>query len=61
LIIGLPVAPKETVDLLRREADHVEVVTAPSLSFNSVGQNYQSFEAVGDGNIIENMIHRNLL
>jgi putative phosphoribosyl transferase len=61
LIIGLPVAPKETVELLRREADHVEVVTTPSLSFNSVGQYYQSFEAVGDGNIIENMIHRNLL
>jgi predicted phosphoribosyltransferase len=41
LIIGLPVAPKETVELLRRESDHVEVVTAPSLSFSSVGQYYQ--------------------
>jgi putative phosphoribosyl transferase len=30
LIIGLPVAPKETVELLRREADHIEVVTTPS-------------------------------
>jgi putative phosphoribosyl transferase len=61
LIIGLPVAPKETVELLRREADYVEVVTTPSLSFNSVGQYYQSFEAVGDGNVIEIMRRRNLL
>jgi putative phosphoribosyl transferase len=38
LIIGLPVAPKETVELLRRESDYVEVVTAPSSFFNSVGQ-----------------------
>lgn len=61
LIIGLPVAPKETVELLRREADHVEVITTPSLSFNSVGQYYQSFEAVGDGSVIEIMRRRNLL
>ena len=46
LIIALPVAPKETVELLRREADHIEVVTAPSSFFSSVGQYYQSFEAV---------------
>ena len=61
LIIGLPVAPKETVELLRREADHVEVIITPSLSFNTVGQYYQSFEAVGDWSVIEIMRRRNLL
>lgn len=29
LIIALPVDPKETKDLLRREADHLEVITIP--------------------------------
>jgi predicted phosphoribosyltransferase len=61
LIIGLPVAPKETVELLRREADHIEVVTAPSSFFNSVGQYYRSFEAVSDENVIEIMKNRKLL
>jgi putative phosphoribosyl transferase len=58
LIIALPVAPKETVELLKREADHVEVVTTPSAFFNSVGQYYQSFEAVGDEKVIEIMKNR---
>jgi putative phosphoribosyl transferase len=60
LIIGLPVVPKQTVDLLRREADHIEVVTAPSSFFNSVGQYYQSFEPVNDEKVIEIMQNRNL-
>jgi putative phosphoribosyl transferase len=61
LIIALPVAPKETVELLKREADHVEVVTTPSSFFNSVGQYYRSFEAVGDEKVIEIMKNRRLL
>jgi putative phosphoribosyl transferase len=61
LIIGLPVAPRETVELLKEEADHVEVVTAPSLFFNSVGQYYQSFEAVSDEKVTEIMKSRKLL
>jgi putative phosphoribosyl transferase len=61
LIIALPVAPKQTVELLRREADHVEVVTAPSLFFNSVGQYYQSFEPIEDEMVICIMKSRNLL
>jgi predicted phosphoribosyltransferase len=60
LIIGLPVVPKQTVDLLKREADHIEVVTAPSSFFNSVGQYYQSFEPVNDEKVIEIMQNRNL-
>jgi putative phosphoribosyl transferase len=53
LIIALPVAPKETVNsLLRKEADHVEVIAKPSF-FNSVGQYYQNFEPVSDEKVID--------
>jgi hypothetical protein len=39
LIIAIPVAPNDTVDLLKEEADHVEVMISPSTySFRSVGQ-----------------------
>jgi predicted phosphoribosyltransferase len=52
LIIALPVAPKDTVDsLLRKEADHVEVIAKPSF-FNSVAQYYQKFEPVDDEKVI---------
>ena len=61
LVIGLPVATKETVVLLQKEADHVEVVTAPSSNFNSVGQYYRSFESVSDEKVREIMKKRNLL
>ena len=55
LIIALPVAPKETVELLRKESavDHVEVITAPSSFFNSVGQFYQNFQPVSDEQVVE--------
>jgi len=33
LIIALPVASKDTVKLLKQEADVVEVVTSPSANF----------------------------
>ena len=48
LIIALPVAPKDTVKLLKAEADIVEVVTSPSTHFYSVGQYYQDFKPVED-------------
>ena len=53
LIIAVPVAPRDTVNnLLRKEADYVEVVTKPSF-FSSVGQYYQNFEPVNDEKVIE--------
>jgi putative phosphoribosyl transferase len=59
LIIAIPVAPKETSNLLKNEADHVEVITSPSTSnFKSVGQYYQSFEPVTDERVI-NIMKRN--
>jgi putative phosphoribosyl transferase len=48
LIIALPVAPKDIVKLLKREADLVEVVTSPSSHFHAVGQYYQDFKPVED-------------
>jgi putative phosphoribosyl transferase len=48
LIIALPVAPKDTVILLKKEADIVEVVTSPSSHFHAVGQYYHDFRPVED-------------
>ena len=55
LIIAIPVAPRDTVtNLLRNEADHIEVVMKPSF-FSSVGQYYKNFEAVNDEKVIDIM------
>ena len=59
LIIAIPVAPKQTKELLKREADHIEVITSPSTSnFKSVGQYYQSFEPVTDEQVIQIMMRK---
>jgi putative phosphoribosyl transferase len=60
LIIAVPVAPRQTVALLRGEADVVEVITSPS-NFKTVGQFYQNFIPVTHGQVIEIMQNRNLL
>jgi putative phosphoribosyl transferase len=56
-IIAIPVAPKDTVNLLKREnIDHLEVITSPPASnFKSVGQYYQSFEPVTDEQVMKIM------
>jgi putative phosphoribosyl transferase len=61
LIIALPVAPKDTVILLKQEADTIEVVTSPSSNFRSVGQYYQDFNPVADEQVREIMRNRGLL
>lgn len=62
LIIATPIAPKEIVSLLKKEADHVEVIISQSTSsFKSVGQYYQSFEQMTDEQVIERMRKRGLL
>ena len=58
LIIALLVAPKETVKLLKQEADVVEVITSPSNNFRSVGQYYQSFNPVEDEQVKEILRNR---
>jgi putative phosphoribosyl transferase len=53
LIIAVPVAPRETVESLKKEADVVEVITCPpSAKFKSVGQYYQNFKPVSDEEVI---------
>ena len=54
VIIGLPVAPKDTVRKLEKEADEVEVFYTPS-PFFSVGQFYEEFEQVNDEEVIQNL------
>ena len=63
LIVAVPVAPKCTVSLLKKECSvEVEVVVNPSLSvFHSVEQYHQSFEAITDEQVIRIMKDRNLL
>jgi putative phosphoribosyl transferase len=62
LIIALPVAPQQTVNLLKKEADAIEVITSPSFShFRSVEQFYQNFDPVTDEQVIEIMRNRGIL
>ena len=61
LIIAVPVAPKDTVKLLKQEADEVEVVSSLSSTFRSVGQFYQDFNPVPDEKVIEILRTRNML
>jgi putative phosphoribosyl transferase len=53
-ILAVPVVPRNTLTILKNEADHVVFLTSPSnSSFRSVEQYYQSFEAVEDNDVIE--------
>jgi predicted phosphoribosyltransferase len=53
LMIGLPVAPKKTIELLQKECDHVEVANAISTGFGAVARYYQDFRQVTDEEVIE--------
>ena len=62
LIIAIPVAANDTIDLFKKEADHVEVIITPSTySFRSVGQYYQSFEQVEDEQVTQIIKSRGFL
>ena len=62
LIIAVPVAANDTVDLFKKDADHIEIIISPSTySFRSVGQYYQSFEPVEDEQVMQMMKSRGLL
>jgi predicted phosphoribosyltransferase len=55
IIVAIPVSPRDTVDLLRREGiDHVEVIICPTDNkFRSIEQFYQNFDQVSDKHILE--------
>ena len=52
LIIAVPVAPQQTVNILGQEADAVDVILSPE-SLNSVGQFYENFEPIADDEVRE--------
>lgn len=53
IIVAITVAPKETVELLKQEADKVESFIVPSTgNFNSVGQFYTDFSPVSDEEVV---------
>jgi putative phosphoribosyl transferase len=60
LIIAAPVAQPQAADLLKREADAVEIISSPS-NFGSVNQFYQNFDQVTDERVIEILKNRSLL
>lgn len=56
IIIAIPVAPKETVDLLRDEVDEVVTILIPPTSnFTSVAQFYENFEEITDDKVVKIM------
>jgi putative phosphoribosyl transferase len=52
LIIAAPVAQPQAADVLKNEADAVEILSKPP-NFGSVNQFYQDFDAVSDERVIE--------
>jgi putative phosphoribosyl transferase len=62
LVVAATVAPKETVEILKKEVDYVEVITKPpTSSFHYVGQYYQDFAPVTDEQVVQIMKKRNVL
>jgi putative phosphoribosyl transferase len=53
LIIAAPVANKLAIELLRKEADYIEIIITSSSTFISISQFYQKFEEVTDKQVIE--------
>jgi putative phosphoribosyl transferase len=60
LTIAAPVAPAQTVDALRHEADSVTVLAAPA-DFGAVGEFYEDFAPVTDEHVMAIMLRRGLL
>ena len=56
LIMAVPVGPKGTIELLKKEADLVQSLISPSDNkFGSVGRFYQNFPPVTDETVIQLM------
>jgi putative phosphoribosyl transferase len=60
LIVAVPVAPPQSVEMLEQEADSVIVLHAPQ-DFGSVGQFYEEFHPVSDDQVMSVMRSRGLL
>lgn len=56
IIIAVPVAPNETVELLKDEVDEVVTILIPPTStFTSVAQFYDNFEEINDDKVVKIM------
>jgi putative phosphoribosyl transferase len=55
IIVAVPVSPKSTVNLLRREGiEHVEVIISPDdKNFRSIEQFYHNFDQVSYGQVLD--------
>lgn len=60
LVIAAPVAQPQAADLLKNEADRVEILSTPS-NFVAVNQFYQDFDQATDDKVVEILKARNLL
>jgi len=61
IIIAVPVAPNETVELLKNEVDEVVTILIPPTSnFTSVAQFYDNFEEISDEKVVKimNTVHQ---
>lgn len=62
LIVAIPIAPKNAVNLLKKECTpEVEVVIRPSSAFRSVEQYYRDFRSISDEEVIRIMKRRDLM
>lgn len=52
LILAIPVAPPDTLELLKKEVDRAVCLVVPE-NFYAVGQFYQRFEQTGDSEVIK--------
>ena len=60
IIIAIPVAPNETVELLKNEVDQVVTILIPPTSnFTSVAQFYDNFEEITDDKVVKIMKEMN--
>jgi putative phosphoribosyl transferase len=60
VVIAVPVAPPQSVEILDQEADSVIVMITPR-DFSSVGQFYEEFHPVSDVQVMQVMRARDLL
>ena len=58
LMIAVPVAPPQTVEILRQEVNAVVVILSPE-GLTSVGQFYENFQAISDEEVREILTKRN--
>jgi putative phosphoribosyl transferase len=60
IVIAIPVAPNETVELLKNEVDQVVTILIPPTSnFTSVAQFYDNFEEITDDKVVKIMKEMN--